>query len=238
MSTAVLGIDTATDSTCVAITRSGAPVCERTLHPPDAESGRPGHAAQLLPAIEQCLREVGGWDALGTIGVGIGPGSYTGLRIGISTARMLGLARGIDLVPVCTLDALAVGITESGFAADKSRLAVLDGRRNEAFVGAYGPDGEQLGGPLVLARERLGEAVEGLGESPLAAGDGALRFRAELEAAGAVVPAADEPVHELAARHVCSLAGSAVAVPPEAIEPIYLREPDARRWRERDGADE
>ncbi|MDP9133390.1 MAG: hypothetical protein M3N56_01010 [Actinomycetota bacterium] len=73
-----------------------------------------------------------------------------------------------------------------------------------------------------------------LRERPLAAGDGSLRFAHQLEAAGATVAAPDDEVHRLAARHICALGEGVAATVPEEIEPLYLRAPDAERWRERD----
>jgi tRNA threonylcarbamoyladenosine biosynthesis protein TsaB len=109
---------------------------------------------------------------------------------------------------------------------------VVDARRREAFAGLFGPDGDELWPPLVAGPEQLAERVAALSEPPLAVGDGALRFRSELEVAGAEVPAGDEPAHRVSARHVCLLARD--PAPLESIEPIYLRRPDAELWRERD----
>src|SRR5207247_3181774 len=129
----------------------------------------------------------GGWDAVGLIAVGIGPGSFTGLRVGIATARALAQALAKPIAGVGTLESLARGIGEHAAAGGRARLAVLDARRGQAFAALFAPDGAALWQPLVATPEELAQRVRALGEPPLAAGDGSVRFRRELEAAGAEV---------------------------------------------------
>jgi tRNA threonylcarbamoyladenosine biosynthesis protein TsaB len=179
--------------------------------------------------VERAAAAAGGWDAVEAIAVGVGPGSFTGLRIGVATARALSAGLGLPARGVCTLDAIGRALGERD--GDSPALAVLDARRGEVFAALYSTAGERLWGPLVEPPEALAKRVAGLPEPPLAAGSGALRFRDEL---GVATPEDADPVHRVAARHVCALAvdGVADAVPPT---PIYLRAPDAERWRERDG---
>jgi tRNA threonylcarbamoyladenosine biosynthesis protein TsaB len=120
-------------------------------------------------------------------------------------------------------------------AGGRSRLAVIDARRGEAFAAAYAASGERLWGPWVGSPAELGERLSPLDEAPLAAGSGAVRFRGELEERGAEVPGDEDPVHRVAARHVCAVADAGGG---EALAPIYLRAPDAERWRERDNPPE
>jgi tRNA threonylcarbamoyladenosine biosynthesis protein TsaB len=175
------------------------------------------------------------------IGIGVGPGSFTGLRIAIATGRALAQARRLPASAVGTLDALAAGIAarrRDGRAA----LAVLDARRGEVFAELHDGAGGAPSGPVVLPPARIGEWLsEAVGKGvangsrpPLAAGSGALRFVGELEVAGVEVLPADDPAHRLSARHLCALAAAGERSGPEAIRPIYLREPDARRWLDRD----
>ena len=166
--------------------------------------------------------------------MGVGPGSFTGLRIGLATARALAQALDKPVVPVGTLAALARGIGERSGAQDRARLAVLDARRSQAFAALHGTGGEALWPPLVATPGELAERVAALPQAPLAAGSGAIRFRDELEAAGAEVPPDAEPAHRVSARHLCVLAEAGRPARLESIKPIYLRPPDAELWLERD----
>lgn len=233
--TVVLGIDTSTVSAAVGLTRGGEPVREVSV-PPD-DDGRPRHSQALLGEIERCVEAGGGWEAVERIAVGIGPGSFTGLRIGIATARGLAQARAVPIVPVGTLAALARGISAAPEAQGHGLLPVVDARRGEAFAALYDHDGVELWAPRVAPPNELAERVAELDSTPLAAGDGALRFAAELEAAGAAVAPPGDEVHRVAARHVCALGEEATEASPEAIVPLYLRPPDAKRWLERDRND-
>jgi tRNA threonylcarbamoyladenosine biosynthesis protein TsaB len=225
----VLGVDTATDFAVVGATADGELLREVAIGPgPD---GRPRHSEVLLAEIERTVEAAGGWPAVDRIAVGIGPGSFTGLRIGIATARALAQAHDLPLVPVGSLAALARGIGED--RAGLLALPVLDARRSEAFAALFDRD-EQLWPPFVAAPDELAGRVRELDVSALAAGDGALRFAAELEAAGATVVPPDDPVHRVAARNVCAVGEVAPEAPTDQIQPLYLRPPDAKRWRERD----
>ena len=230
--TLVVGFDTATDDVAAAITRGGETLDERLLAA--ASDGRPRHASVLLPELESLVQQAGGWEHVERIGVGVGPGSFTGLRIGLATARALGQALDKAVVPVGTLATLARGIAERTGAEARARLAVLDARRGQAFAALHGPGGEELWPPLVAAPGELAGRVEALPQAPLAAGSGALRFRDELEAAGAQVLPDVEPAHRVSAGHLCVLAEAGTPARPESIEPIYLRPPDAELWLERD----
>jgi tRNA threonylcarbamoyladenosine biosynthesis protein TsaB len=133
---------------------------------------------------------------------------------------------------VCTLDAIGRALQER--PGPPTRLAVLDARRGEAFAALYDAVGKRLWDPLVDSPEGLAERIGELPEPPLAAGSGALRFRQKLTSRGVEVPDEDDPAHRVAARHICALAATRGAGDSEAVVPIYLRPPDAERWRERD----
>jgi tRNA threonylcarbamoyladenosine biosynthesis protein TsaB len=229
---AVLGFDTATSDVAVAVTRASETVVERRVGPGERH---PRHATALLPEIEAAVSECGGWDAIGLIAVGIGPGSFTGLRVGISTARALGQGLGKPLVGVCTLDGLARGIAERPGAGGRPRLAVLDARRGQAFAVLHDTGGGRIWEPLVAGPDELAARLAERSEAPLAGGDGSVRFRRDLEAAGAEVLPDGDPGHRLAARHLCLLAEGSTGSVPDEIRPIYLRPPDAQLWLERDG---
>jgi tRNA threonylcarbamoyladenosine biosynthesis protein TsaB len=225
-----LGFDTATDDVAVAVTIGGQVVAERRV---DARPGEyPRHATALMGEIEAAVEAAGGWRRIGLISVGIGPGSFTGLRIGVATARALAQGLALPVAGVVSLEALARGIGELDPA--RSRLAVIDARRREAFAALYGTEGGEEWPPFVAEPDELAERVATLAQPPLAAGDGSVRFRAQLEAAGAEVLPDTDPAHRIAARQVCLLGAGATPVRPEEIEPMYLRRPDAELWRERD----
>ncbi len=209
----------------MALVAGGDVIAERAAGPDSR--GRPRHATALLAAVEEVLAQGGGWDAVARIAVGIGPGTFTGLRIGISTARALTQSRGLGLAGVSSLASLAAGVDSA-----QARLAVLDAKRGEAFAGLYDAVGTELWPAWVGPPDELAERVLSLDATPVAVGDGSVRFRDQLEGAGALVPADGEEVHRPRARHLCRLADG---VPDSReIEPDYLRRPDAELWRERD----
>lgn len=228
----VLGFDTATPDLAVAVTRDGEPVTERLLAPGPGK--RPRHSTELLPEIERAVSEAGGWGVVDRIAVGIGPGSYTGLRVGIATARALAQGLGKPLCGVGSLDALGRGIDACLAARGRPRLAVIDARRAQVFAFLYDPSGERSWGPIVAYPAELAERLAGLPEPPVGAGDGALRFRRDLEDAGVEVLPGEEPAHRLSAVQVCRLAEGTAPAAPEEVRPIYLRPPDAQLWLERD----
>ena len=193
---------------------------------------------------------MGGWERVDLLAVGLGPGSFTGLRVGISTARGLSVSLGLPARGVCTLDALARGIADhppavpfpsqetkrnSKARAARQVLAVLDGWRGEVFAALYDPAGERIWEPAVYRPEQLAERVARLQQPPLVAGPGAVRFRDELARDGVRIADDSDPVHRVAARNVCALAAASVGEEDrDGLAPIYLRPPDAERWRERD----
>ncbi|HEX3616200.1 MAG TPA: tRNA (adenosine(37)-N6)-threonylcarbamoyltransferase complex dimerization subunit type 1 TsaB [Solirubrobacteraceae bacterium] len=229
----VLAFDTATARTAVALRDfdDAANVCLRTVvdltaadDPP--AGARPGHAQHLLTLIQGLLEQSGsGWEEVDRIAVGTGPGTFTGLRIGIATAQALAAATATPLVGVSTLLSLERAAL-APLAAPRPVLAVIDARRGEAFVGGDGTP------PCVLAPELLGELVAArASRGVIAVGDGALKFRALLEHAGAHVPADDAPLHRVSAREHCALALEQAPAGDGRVEPEYLRLPDAELAR-------
>jgi tRNA threonylcarbamoyladenosine biosynthesis protein TsaB len=230
--TTVVGLDTATDDLSVAVLRDFEVVAERLVAKPAA--GHPRHSEALLVVLEAAVGEGGGWGAVDLLAAGVGPGSFTGLRVGLATARAIAQSLGTGVVAVGTLDALARGIAENASGSSRPLLAVLDARRRQVFAALFEPRGGRLWEPFVASPQELCERVTALPAGALAAGSGALRFRRELEAAGAEVLADADSAHRVWARHVCRLAEDGTPSPLEAIQPIYLRPPDAELWLERD----
>ena len=198
-----------------------------------SEKGGPQHTTALLAEVECAVEAAGGWDSVGRIAVGIGPGTFTGLRVGIATARALGLSQRLPVSGVGTLDALASGLGE--VAGGKARLVVLDARRGEVATALYSSRGEHLWGPSLSSPRELGERIVDLPGATLCGGSGAVRFRQELTSRKIEIPDDADPVHRVAARHICALA-TAISGEDESgsLAPNYMRPPDAERWRERD----
>jgi tRNA threonylcarbamoyladenosine biosynthesis protein TsaB len=242
----ILGIDTATAASAVCVLRSDGTVFE--VEPPAARLvERPAHAAELMPAVVRCMDDSGvAWGDLEAIAVGVGPGMFTGLRIGIATARGLASSSGAELRPVSSLAALADpqptiepeagtspwpipkasgGVPASGPPAALV-LSAIDARRGEVFAALYAR-GAVLWEPFVDTPEGLAERLRKEGASPLAVGDGAIRFREAFEAAGAKVPEGDSRAHVVRGLSICRL-GTAAPAAATAILPEYLRPPDAK----------
>jgi tRNA threonylcarbamoyladenosine biosynthesis protein TsaB len=215
---AVLAFDTATAATVVGLLEAGGALTEARHDPPPG--GRPEHAQRLLPLVHQVVED---WDAVARIGVGLGPGSFTGLRIGIATARALAQGRGVPVVGVGTL---AVVARRLSIDFPGTCLAVLDARRGEAFAGAW-RDGTELLAPVALRPGALTERAAALPRPLRAGGDGSVHFRDELQAAGAEVPDDSSPLHRVSARALCETAAEAPEEGPETVIPDYLRLPDA-----------
>jgi tRNA threonylcarbamoyladenosine biosynthesis protein TsaB len=220
--TVVLGLDTATAHTVVAVLADGvAPVELRHVPEPGQ---RPGHAQQLLPLAHRALTAAGlSFADVERLAVGVGPGTFTGLRIGVATARALAQARGAAAVPVSTLRTLAAA---AAAGHDGPVLAVVDARRGEAFAAGW-RGAERLTDEVAVAPQRLAELVASAPGRWLAVGDGAIRFRDHLEAASVVVPPDPSPLHAVSALATCRLAQDGDPVAVDALVPAYVRAPDA-----------
>ena len=220
----VLGMDTSTAATSACLLRANGEAFEVV---PAAESlaGPPSHARELMPALADVLDRAGlDWPDADVIAVGTGPGTFTGLRIGIATARALAHAHGAGLRPVSSLAALAAGIDA------ELRLPVLDARRGEVFAALYRGE-EQVWAPWATPPAGVVERLKAERLTALAAGDGSVRFRDVLEAGGARVAPEGSVAHVVRALHVCRLGRAAPSVAPEAVLPDYLRLPDAKPQR-------
>ena len=216
----VLGLDTSTAASAACVLRADGREFEAL--PAFEELGAaPAHSRDLLVRVTGVMDAAGlGFHQLDAVAVGTGPGSFTGLRVGIATARALAAAHDLELRPVSSLAALAAGIDA------EERLPLIDARRGEVFAALHDGDGERWA-PFAAPPDQVAERVRVEGGNPLAAGDGSLRFRGLLEAAGVSVAPDGSQVHVVRALHVCRLAIAAPSVAPEAVLPTYIREPDA-----------
>jgi tRNA threonylcarbamoyladenosine biosynthesis protein TsaB len=212
-----LALDTATSATVL-----GLLLADGTVHEArdDVDAGqRPRHTARLLPLAATLLDDAGlSWSDLELIAVGLGPGTFTGLRIGIATARGLAAATGAALVGLGTLPVLAAG------AGPGRVLAVIDARRGEVFAAGY-EDGREVIAPAALAPTALADLAAG--SDWLAVGDGALRFREVLEGGGLIVAPERSPLHLVSSAAILRRAVEDEVEARGAVLPIYLRLPDA-----------
>jgi tRNA threonylcarbamoyladenosine biosynthesis protein TsaB len=196
----ILSLDTATDVATTCVTLDGDVAAE------SATRGRSTAAQRVLADVDHLLRAAALRPAdVELVVVGTGPGTFTGLRVGIATARALAFALGVEVRGVSTLEALR--------ANDGVEVACVDARRGQVFAAGAGLE------PCVLEPGELRARVPG---GVLVAGDGAIRYREEL--VDLRVPADGSPLHVPWARHHAARAVG--AGPPE---PLYLRAPDADR---------
>lgn len=204
----ILAIDTALE-TCSAAVLDG----ERVLAVRSEDMAR-GHQERLAPLVAELMTEAGlEFDQLDRIGVTVGPGSFTGLRVGLAFAKGLGVALDKPVVGVGTLAAMGAGT--GGFAA-----VAIDARRDQIYLQAF-RDGQPLGAPEALA---AGDAARWLIDidpagPKLIVGSGAALLAGAFPDAAADPRAGADPVW------VARLAAAADPVPPR---PIYLRAPDAK----------
>lgn len=220
----ILALDSSTGVVTVAVARTGEPAGPGAGREVLAEISIPSRGASeaLLPAAHDALNLAGtNLGEVERILVGIGPGTFTGIRIALATARSLALATGAALSRNSTLAALAAPALLSAERPDV--LAVLDARRRQVFVQRFIGDGicEDI---LCVTPEDLCTKLPTDGV-PLVVGDGAVRYRETLSTLGRIPPDAS-PLHRVtAAGHV--LSADLSPVPAEKVVPLYVREPDA-----------
>jgi tRNA threonylcarbamoyl adenosine modification protein YeaZ len=206
----LLGLDTATPAVTVALHDGGQPLAQ--LVTVDAHR----HAELLTPAIAKVIADAGASQRdLTAIVAGVGPGPYTGLRVGLVTARVLGAALGIPVYGLCTLDAIAADVDANG----GDFLVATDARRRELYWARYDSAGRRTIGPEVAKPVEI--PTDGLP----AAGEGPMLYPE-------VLPDGRSPAYPAAAT-LCRVAVAALAAgDPDKIllppEPLYLRRPDAR----------
>ncbi len=243
----VLALESATDLVGAALLGEVPPA------PPVTETGGRRHAEALAPAVQQVCRDAGvPLAAVDVIAVDVGPGLFTGLRVGVATAKALGQGLGIGVVGVASLDILAAAAMSRRSAGPPCQVvAVVDARRSEVFAARYRFDGsdpstwDPAGGcdspgarfaPQDLVDELAGVAADG---PMVLVGDGVARYQSLFAPLGTVEPLPGPPLFapppEVLARLArLRLERGAAASDPVDVLPVYLREADATiNWEQR-----
>ena len=226
-----VAIETATETVGVAVHTSSGLEAEFVL------TGRRRHVESLTPALEHLLAQVGvATGDIGVLAVDVGPGLFTGLRVGVAAAKGLAQALGVGVLGATSLDILTAGAAEAGHRG--LVLACVDARRGEVFasVGQLGPDltpQAQLVAPRLFTPANLVDTLEGLAGVPLhAVGDGAQRYGAllaEVPGVEVVAPALSYPPPTTLLRHALArLEGGEAPVDAASVVPLYMREADAQ----------
>ncbi len=221
--TAILGIDSSSSACSAALWRDGAIVTQRV------ERMERGHAEALVPMVERVMAEAASaYAALDAVAVTAGPGAFTGLRIGLATARGIGVAIGKPAIGVTAFAAVAAAIPAAARAA-RIVVVAIDSKRDDLYVQLFSPELEPRGAGRVVGAGRLAEFLP---PAPVfIAGDGLAIARRMLAGASndvafdaeARVPLAAD-VARLGATYLAARSAGA-ALPPA--EPLYLRAPEA-----------
>ncbi len=227
----ILALETATAACSVALASAdGALLAERV------ELEGPAHTRVLLRQVHEVLEEAGvGADDVGTVLVGLGPGAFTGLRIGVATARGLALAGDARLggVPSSTALALALAASPEGEAAERF-VPLIDARRREVFAACYerGAGGVRARTPLAAVPADDLERYLGQFPGAVVGGDGAVVYAERVPRSATVAGDVVAPTAAMVLR--AWLLGAADRREcPGTVLPVYGREPDAVRWHER-----
>jgi tRNA threonylcarbamoyladenosine biosynthesis protein TsaB len=233
----LLGIESATELVGVAVGD------DQGLRAGVWASGRRRHGEALAPAVAHALEQA--QVALGevdVVAVDVGPGLFTGLRVGVATAKGLAQGLGVGVVGVTSLEVLARAAVDAGWPGTVA--AVVDARRGEVFAARYRPAAglpgpvAEVAPPARFRPESLAAELAACGEPVLAVGDGARRYAAHLRAVDGLVVAgpslAGPPPGVLVTMAAERLASGAAPVPPAAVQPVYLRDADVRiNWAQR-----
>jgi tRNA threonylcarbamoyladenosine biosynthesis protein TsaB len=231
----ILGIETATEKVSCALGGH-----EGVLGLFEVARGR-RHAESLAPAIEfVCGQADVTLGELGAIAVDVGPGLFTGMRVGIATAKAMAHALRVPVIPVASLDLLALPLRY----ADRLIAAVIDARRSEVYYAFYRqvPGGVQrLESPAVGPVDDLVGELLATGEEALLVGDGALRYREQISAGLRRIDFAEQWLAQPSAAPLVQLAHARALreewVQPGEVQPLYLRRPDAEiNWVTRESA--
>ncbi|MGD9741161.1 MAG: tRNA (adenosine(37)-N6)-threonylcarbamoyltransferase complex dimerization subunit type 1 TsaB [Dongiaceae bacterium] len=216
MSATILAFDSAGAAVSAALCRGGVALAARS------EPMERGHGERLLPLLKAVMAEAAtGFDALDAIAVAVGPGRFTGLRIGVAAARGLALATGKPAIGIGSFEAAAAALAEG--PARSAILVAIDSRREELFAQLFDRAGEAVGAPLVATPDAIAATLPA--GALLVTGDGARLMERALAGRGDVrILAAALRPEILARRAEAALRQGHM----EPARPIYLRAPDAK----------
>ena len=206
-------------------------MCDGAVRAAESRALRHGHAEALFPMIERVMRDAGVTPSqLGAVAAAIGPGGFTGIRVGLAAAHGIALAAGARLVGISSFAAVAAQIAGIGEATGETLLVALDSRRAELYVQLFARDsGSPLAPPRALAADQLGDYVAGVAVGRdarlLIAGDAAEAAAAALggRMRCAVARASAPDAQGVAAAALAELRSGRPARP---VRPFYLRPPD------------
>ena len=216
----ILAMDSSGAACSAALWRRGAVVARR------CQAMTRGHAEALMPMLVETMAEAGEtFRALAAVAVTIGPGAFTGIRIGLAAARGIGLAANIPVLGVTTFAAIAEAVSEAE-RADRKLVVLLDSKRGDVFVQEFAAERAAVGLPAVLAPDAFPHRLAS--GSFILAGDGIAVVRSHISAANLDIgysvvegPAEACWVAQLAAR-------SAIGTTTRSPAPLYLRAPEVR----------
>ena len=219
----LLAIETAGSGCSAAVTSGGAVLAA------ECRAMRHGHAEALFPIVERVMDRAGLSPAqLDAVAVAIGPGGFTGIRVGLAAAHGIALAVGRPLVGVSSFAAVAARVAALGDGRLRTLLVALDSRRADLYVQLFAPDGfTPLGAPQALLADRLADFVaSATGGAPLLiAGDAAAEAAAALDgSAGRAI--ADNSAPDAEGVAAAALSQLRCAGPAGPVRPLYLRPPD------------
>jgi tRNA threonylcarbamoyladenosine biosynthesis protein TsaB len=220
----LLAFDTACDACSVALWRDGAIVARR------ARAMQRGQSEALVPLIDEVMREAGAdFATLSATAVTNGPGAFTGLRIGLATARAIGLAAGCPVLGVSTFDAIALAARRE-LSDARALVVAIETKRDDLYVQVFTVDATALGfsprGDAAILTPADAAAIIPAGPL-LLAGDGAARLTAALDDAARVTLSAAR-VPDAADVAAIAAARLATGAKPEPLRPLYLRAPAVR----------
>lgn len=225
----ILALETASTACSAALCTAAGAVLAQSL-----TLEGPAHAQRLLPGVHEVFAAAGaGWDDVAAVAVGLGPGAFTGLRIGVATARALAQADPrLQLFGVPTTAALALALAEAPEFGGQPLVPLIDGRRREVFAAVCtspAPGALTVTGDVAVVKaDELASWLAALGPC-LVGGDGALLYADLLPPEARRAPAVVAPTAAMVGRAV-ALGVPGVVSGPDAVLPLYGRAPDAARW--------